>query len=182
MTGHAILHHVYDTAHLPATGADVEIAASADQRAALAAAYELVAVNGLSASTTLAPADGGLVRVEGRIVADIVQSCVVSLEPVAQHIDERFAVDFAPAGSPQAQPAAAAAREVAIDPDAPDPPELMDGTIVDLGALVEEMFVLAIDPYPHAPGAALPAESATEPELAEEFPFAVLREVMRSRK
>ena len=56
MNDHAILSHPYDTAHLPATGADVRSTASAEQRAALAAAYDLVAVDGLSAS---ADADAG---------------------------------------------------------------------------------------------------------------------------
>ena len=180
MSDHAILSHLYDTIHLPTTGAEVAIEASPEQRAALASAYELVAVDGLSATATLTPAAGGLVAVEGRVTADIVQSCVVSLEPVAQHIDEEFSLRYAPPGAPEAQPAAA--KEVAIDPDAPDPPEAMDGTSIDVGALAEEMFVLAIDPYPRAPGAELPADAAEAPESAEESPFAVLREVMRTRK
>ncbi len=162
MNDHAILSRPYDTAHLPATGVDMEFAASDEQRAALAAAYDLVAMDRLSASATLTPGAGGLVAVSGRVVADIVQSCVVSLEPVAQHIDETFAVDFAPAGRPAAKPPLEAAREVAIDPEAPDPPEPMAGTSVDVGALVEEMFVLAIDPYPRAPGAELPAGGGEE--------------------
>ena len=71
---------------------------------------------------------------------------------------------------------------MAIDPEAPDPPEVMDGTTIDIGALVEEIFVLAIDPYPRAPGAELPANGGVEPGSEGESPFAVLREVMRTRK
>jgi uncharacterized metal-binding protein YceD (DUF177 family) len=182
MNDHAILSHPYDTAQLPATGAEVEIGAGDAARAALAAAYDLLAVNGLSATATLTRAAGGLVTVAGRVVADIVQSCVVSLEPVPQHIDEVFSVDFVPADSPAARPPAGAAKEVAIDPEAPDPPEVMDGTTIDVGALVEEMLVLAIDPYPRAPGAEMPAEGRDEPGSEGESPFAVLREVMRTRK
>ena len=66
--------------------------------------------------------------------------------------------------------------------DAPDPPEVMDDTTVDVGALAEEMFVLAIDPYPRAPGAELPADGGDQPQSEDESPFAVLREVMRTRK
>ena len=182
MNDRAILSHRSDTANLPAAGLEVEIKASDEQRAALATAYELVAVDNLTASITLTPAAGGLVTVEGRVVADIVQSCVVSLEPVPQRVDERFSVDYVPADSPRAAPPAGPAKEVAIDPEAPDPPEIMDGTTIDIGALAEEMFVLAIDPYPRAPGAELPADGGEEPELKEESPFAVLREVMRTRK
>ena len=182
MNDRAILSHVIDTAHLPATGADMTIEASTEQRTALAAAYDLVAVNGLSVTATLTPAADGIVAVAGRVAADIVQSCVVSLEPVAQHIDEAFAARFARAEALPAQPAAGTAREVAIDPHAPDPPEAMDGTAIDLGALAEEIFVLAIDPYPRAPGAELPPAGSDVPDSAEESPFAVLREVMRTRK
>ncbi len=182
MNEHLILSHPTDTANLPATGFVVEIAASDGERAALAAAYDLRAVEGLSAQTTLTPAEDGLVTVEGRVTADIVQSCVVSLEPVPQHIDETFSLRFAPADSPEVQPPEGAAREVAIDPEAPDPPEVMEGKTIDLGAVVEEMFVLAIDPYPRAPGAELPAEGRDAPESDEESPFAVLREVIRARK
>ncbi len=181
MNEHAVLSHPYDTAGLPATGVDIDFAASDAERAALAAAYDLNSVEGLSATATLTRATGGLVAVEGRVTADIVQSCVVSLEPVAQHIDEAFTVHFIPADSAGAGPTVAG-REVAIDPEAPDPPEVMAGTTIDLGALAEEMFVLAIDPYPRAPGAEMPADGGDEAPLEAESPFAALRDVIRSRK
>ena len=180
MNQHAILRRPYDTAHLPPAGAEVTLSAGNEERAAIAEAYDLLAVDGLSASATLAPGAGNVVSVAGRVVADIVQACIVSLEPVTQHIDEPFQVDFVPAESAAAQ--AAAAREVAVDPEAPDPPEVMEGTTVDLGALVEEMFVLAIDPYPRAPGAELSVDGSNAAESEDESPFAVLREVMRTRK
>jgi uncharacterized metal-binding protein YceD (DUF177 family) len=181
MNDHAILSHPYDTAHLPAVGVDLAIEASKGERAALTEAYDLVAVGALTATATLVPAGGGLVTVEGRVTADIVQSCVVSLQPVPQHIDEAFSVRFAPAAT-AASHAPAAGKEVAIDPEAPDPPEAMEGTTIDVGALVEEMFVLAIDPYPRAPGAELADEAVDAADSPEESPFAVLRGVVRSGK
>lgn len=182
MSDQAILSHPYDTAHLPATGADVAFEADAAQLAALAAGYGLLAVERLAVTTTLTPADTGAVTVDGRVTADIVQACVVSLEPVAQHIDETFAVRFVPADSREAGAPPGPGKEVAIDPDAPDPPEVMQGTTIDPGALAEEMFVLAIDPYPRAPGAELPAEAGDEADAAEESPFAALRGVIGTRK
>ncbi len=97
MNDHAILSHPYDTARLPAAGTAVTIDAGAGERVALAEAYDLLAVGGLSATVTLTPAGGGMVSVAGRVVADIVQACVVSLEPVPQHIDEPFQMNFVPA-------------------------------------------------------------------------------------
>jgi uncharacterized metal-binding protein YceD (DUF177 family) len=108
--------------------------------------------------------------VEGHVVADIVQTCVVSLVPLDAHIDESFSIRFVRDRSQIPAPGA----EVVLDPDAPDPPELIDGPTIDVGALVEEHFVLAIDPYPRAPGAQLPAELAGEPDQAADSPFAAL--------
>ena len=158
---------------LPA--AAVEIVAGEAERRALAAANDLLAVNTLSASVDLARIPGGGIAVEGRIVADIVQTCVVSLVPVDAHIDETFAVHFVRAADRLLKPGA----EIVVDPDAPDPPELLDGPTIDVGALVEEYFVLAIDPYPRAPGARLPAELADDPDPAGESPFAALAELAR---
>jgi uncharacterized metal-binding protein YceD (DUF177 family) len=173
MSDDSILSRRFDLAEVPSAGLDAEIAANEAQRAALAESYDLVRVDGLTATATLIPSGGGL-TVSGRVVADIVQSCVVSLEPVAQHIDEVFSLRFVPAGSREA---AKPGKEVVVDAaDEADPPEIMEGTGVDLGALVEEIFVLAIDPYPRAPGAMLDVPPEEEEDDADsDSPFAVLR-------
>jgi hypothetical protein len=171
----AVLSRRIDAVHIPAEGTEIRVAASDADRQALAGAYDLLAVRSLEANATLVPAEQGAVEVGGRVLADIVQSCVVSLEPVEQHIDEPFELRFVPRGSPELAAYAAPHAELAIDPVASDPPEEMDGTTIDLGALIEEIFVLAIDPYPRAPEAVMPASNATgEPDP--ESPFAILRQ------
>jgi uncharacterized metal-binding protein YceD (DUF177 family) len=176
MTTPSILKRRVEAASLPATGIDVSVEATENQRAALAGAYKLVAVNGLSATATVTPGRRGSLVVEGHVTADIVQSCVVSLESVAQHIDESFSIRFVPADSQEAalpKPGA----EVVVDPTQPDPPEIMEGSGIDVGALVEEIFALAIDPYPRAPDAALPADLVEPPQERKTSPFAVLARV-----
>ena len=173
MTAQPILRRRVEAATLPATGVDLAVEASEDQRKALAEAYKLVALNGLAATATVTPGRRGSLVVEGRVIADIVQSCVVSLEPVAQHIDESFSVRFVPADSPEAAPPKPGA-EIVVDVAQADPPEVMEGSGVDVGALVEEIFALAVDPYPRAPDAALPAEVVAPPQGREASPFAVL--------
>jgi uncharacterized metal-binding protein YceD (DUF177 family) len=176
MSGPSIIARTIDAAHVPAVGLDVAVETNERQRAALAEAYDLVAVKALAATATLTPGDRRAVLVEGRVTADIVQSCVVTLAPVEQHIDESFSVRFVPAESPEA-PKPKAGAEVVIDPAAPDPPEIMEGNTVALGALVEELFALAIEPYPRAPDAALPAAIAGSRDTGGESPFAVLAKV-----
>jgi uncharacterized metal-binding protein YceD (DUF177 family) len=150
---------------------DVTITANPSERAALAGKYELLEVRELSAAATVSGKPGGPVDVAGRVVADIVQACVVTLVPVAQHIDEPFASRLVRPGSPELA-AAKPNAEVIVDPGEPDPPEVLSGPTFDLGAIVEETFVLAIDPYPRAEGAALP--DAGDGKGAADTPFAVL--------
>jgi uncharacterized metal-binding protein YceD (DUF177 family) len=151
-------------------GVDVEITADPAQRAALAKAYDLLAVGDLTANVTVRGDSSGY-EVSGRVAAHIEQACVVSLAPVAQHIDELFAVRFVPPDSPEVAPAKPHS-EIVVDPAAPDPPEVLTGNSIDIGAVVEEAFVLAIDPYPRAPGAVLVEPLADQDQPTS--PFAVL--------
>jgi uncharacterized metal-binding protein YceD (DUF177 family) len=170
MIGSAILSNRVDIGRLPAEA--VEIAASKNQRKQLAAAYDLVDVAAFAATVALLPGPRGSIEVEGRVVADIVQTCVVSLVPVTQHIDEAFRVRFIrPSDAP---PAPKPGAEVVIDPAMPDPPEILEGQTIDVGAVAEEAFVLAIDPYPRAPGATLPSEATAPLGGAADSPFAAL--------
>ena len=50
-----------------------------------------------------------------------------------------------------------AAGEVHLDAEGPDSPETFSGETIDVGALAEEFFGLAIDPYPRSEGASLAA-------------------------
>lgn len=165
-----VLHRSVDILHLPVDA--VNLAATADERARLAVAYDLVEVKGLAAEATFKPGARGSFTVEGRVIADIVQTCVVSLVPVDQHIDETFTVRFV---RPQdAPPGPRPGAEVALDPDDPEPPEVLRGPSIDLGAVAEEAFVLAIDPYPRAPGAVLQVEASGAADEAAPSPFSVL--------
>jgi uncharacterized metal-binding protein YceD (DUF177 family) len=170
MNGDAILSRPVEVAGIPPEGLVMDLDASPQQRAALAEALGLLEVRGVSAQVTLRALAKGALLVEGRIEADIVQTCVVSLVPVDQHIDESFTLRFvAPGavGTANADTAAPAHGE-------PEPPEVLAGPTIDVGALAEEHFVLAIDPYPRAPGAELPPE-ATEPrDASADSPFAAL--------
>ncbi len=174
MSESAILSRPVEVADIPDAGLEVEIVAGEHERTALAAAYDLVAVKALTASATLTRDGKGGLSIEARVVADIVQTCVVSLVPVDQHIDEPISLRFVPPGSPEAPKPAKPGAEVVISADQPEPPEILTGPTIDLGALVEEHFVLAIDPYPHAPGAELPAEAADTEKAGSQSPFAVL--------
>ncbi len=142
----------------------VTVEATEEERAAIADALDLIAINSLTADVTLRPWKKEGVRVAGTVKADVVQPCVVTLDPVPSTVDEEFNIRLHPDAVPSA--------EVVVDPDAEDPPELLETDTVDVGAIVLEHFALGLDPYPRSPGAAFEPEEDEEEE--EPSPFAVL--------
>ena len=154
----------------------LSIAADDDERAALAGQFELLALDRLEADATLAAAElPGSLRLTMRWSADVVQSCVATLEPVAAHLTETFEQVFAPAAMIESF----GAEQVAVDVEAADPPEPLPDDAIDVGALLAEQLALALDPYPRRPAAAQPAaDVAGAAEVGNRAsPVAKLREV-----
>jgi uncharacterized metal-binding protein YceD (DUF177 family) len=149
------------------------IEANAEERAALARRFALVALDALKAEGSLETLDNGRRAVlRAHLTAKVTQSCVASLAPVAAEIDEEFTLEY----DADADPAALDEPEIPEDMEAfleePDPPDpLVDGA-VDVGEAVAEHLALALDPYPRAPGVVF--ESSTAPDSLEESPFKAL--------
>lgn len=124
---------------------DFSVVAGPDERAALARRFGLESIGRLEAALRLTrmPRTGRL-RLQGDLVADVVQTCVVSLEPVPAHIEVPFEVVYERASGP------GDATEVVIESE--DEPEPLFEDILDLGEVVAEELALALDPYPRAPG------------------------------
>jgi uncharacterized metal-binding protein YceD (DUF177 family) len=136
-----------------------EILATPRERAALARRFGLLGLDLLRATGKIEPADGtdgkgagGLLRLSGHLSAELSQACVVTLEPVASRIEEAFTQLYSLEPGPAPAPAGA---EVVFDPEAEEPPEPLGPGGLDLGEVVAQQLVLALDPYPRAPGAAL---------------------------
>jgi uncharacterized metal-binding protein YceD (DUF177 family) len=154
-------------ADLLGTGAVTQtLAASPAECTALAKRLGLLELIQLSATVTLERTLGGLIHVTGRLEADIVQTCVVTLVAFPSHVEDSFALDFGDAGDTHGD-------EIDVDPDH-DPPEPIEGGIIDLGELVTQYLALALDPYPHAPGATLDP-AWTGADVADMSPFAILK-------
>lgn len=143
-----------NVARLSRSGLPVWLEADEEQRAALAAAHGLVSVERLRFDLKLVPWKGDGVRVAGTLGATIVQSCVITLDPLVAEIDEEIDAVLVPEGSKLALPRWAEG-EMVLDAEGPDAPETFAGDSIDVGALAEEFFALAIDPYPRKEGAAI---------------------------
>ncbi|MGE0737507.1 MAG: YceD family protein [Alphaproteobacteria bacterium] len=139
--------------------------ASVAECAALARRLGLETLHDFVADMTIDRTPGGEIRVAGRIVADVVQACVVTLEPVPAHIDEAFEVRYTTHVNAMPQ-------ELVIGPDDDDPPEPLAGDVLDIGELAAQQLALALDPWPRLPDAALP--DSVQPDPARDGPFAAL--------
>lgn len=143
------------------------IADDAD-RAAIATLLDVEAVEQLEAELVVSPWFDGA-QIEGRWRAGVVQICGVSLDAFATTLDGRFTVRAVPAGS------ALAPRdeglEIVVDPEADDPPDVLEDDTVDLGGYVVEHLALEVDPFPRKPGVAF----TPPPQPAESSPFDALR-------
>jgi hypothetical protein len=147
------------------------ITVDAAERAALARRFELLELPALDAEVRLRRARAGrYVEIAGTLRASVVQSCVVTLDPVPASFEERFDLMLGPIDG---GPAEAGASDLIVDLDDPEP---LDGDSVDIGELVAQQLSLALDPYPRSAAAGDSVEvSAADPEPAPaDNPFAAL--------
>jgi uncharacterized metal-binding protein YceD (DUF177 family) len=126
--------------------APVTLTASAEECAALAKRFDLDTVKSMTATIALEP-NGTSVAAEGRVKAQIVQSCAVSGDDLPVTIDEPLAVRFVPA-----RPPGKPDEEIELDPEQLDEVEYT-GIAFDLGEAVAQTLALAIDPYLEGPNA-----------------------------
>jgi len=152
---------------MPQKGLPVVIEADEKQRAALAHEHGLEAVERFHAELLVTAWKRHGVKVEGRVEADIVQTCVVTLDPIQNHISEKVSGLFLPEDSKLGRLGFETGGEMLLDAEGPDSPELFSGDTIDVGALAEEFFGLGIDPYPRKSGASL-QESPDEKDEPEE--------------
>jgi uncharacterized metal-binding protein YceD (DUF177 family) len=171
------ISHLVSVARLPQKGMPVRMIATDKECTALAHEHGLQAVAHFSADITVAKWRRDGVRITGSVIADIVQTCSITLEPLPAHIDSEIDALFVPENSKLARPKIDENGEMILDADGPDAPETFAGDQLDVGTIVEEFFALAIDPYPRKEGAEFQLSAAPE-EIATKkvSPFAKLAE------
>lgn len=158
---------------------DMEIKTTAEERRALADFLGIPEVKAVSAKMTLRAEPGRRFVLDGRIKARLVQTCVVSLEPVDEAIDAQVRLVFEDA------PVQAADDDGdASDEDLPEP---VVGGVIDAGAVLCEQVALEMSPYPRKPGAEaleLPGKGQGNPRESgrEDHPFAALAKLRDAKE
>jgi hypothetical protein len=121
------------------------IAASAEERAALARRFALIELAELAADLVVKKRGDGVIEVTGRWRARLAQPSVVSLEPVWSTHDDEARVYFS--GDARSR-AASADRDPLADESWPEP--IVDGEI-DLGEAVVQLMAEELEAYPRLP-------------------------------
>jgi uncharacterized metal-binding protein YceD (DUF177 family) len=191
-------------------GEVIAFSATDAEREALAERMGLLALDSLQADVTASPL---LSRRQQRgpykglhlhvaFQADVVQSCVVTLEPVTVKVSDEFEVDFLPKGADPADVIGTSSPlklvdevkekenetvdewlesledgELVIDAEDVDPPEILKGGVAEIGGLIAENLSLALDPYPrHADAELEKSRSGDDDEdgAGRNNPFAAL--------
>lgn len=152
--------------HQIGAGLERRLTPDADARKWIARALDLQSLDAFEADINLVPTVSGW-RLEGRVVADAVQTCGLTLEPLPVHIDRKFSVQMVEA-TERDEDEEEGEIDLELDDDSPD--QIEDGRL-DLGQYAVEQLALSLDPFPRKPGAVF--EQPKEP--GEISPFAVLK-------
>lgn len=142
------IERLVDLEKLGNNGVALEISTTEAERAALAKRFGFLSLPAFSARVTVDRKIGGQVVVEGRLKGQIVQACILSLEPVTQELDDAFRLVFAENVAEDKDPESGEAL-LNAQGDAPEP---LTGNMLDVGEIAAEQLSLTADPYPRRPG------------------------------
>ncbi len=154
---------------IPAEGRKYSLRVEEGERRALADSLGIPDVTALSAEIEVRPVGGQAMSVRGHLTAEVVQTDVVTLDPVTQAVSEAIDVTLMPAShAPRSK-----ATELFVDVEEADGPDLYHNGRIDLGVIAAEHLALGLDPYPRAPDTAFSGYVEDDPASAPS-PFAAL--------
>lgn len=161
-----LAHDKPSTLHIEATEAEC---------AALAKRFDLQSLSGFTADITiLRVSEGKITRVQGVLEAEVVQTCVVSLQGVPAEIKSAFDTYFTEDGKEGFDEESAAD----LDLEEGDANDLMiTNGHLDLGELAAQYLALELDPYPRAPGVSLAAQMHETGSTKKASPFQILQKL-----
>jgi uncharacterized protein DUF177 involved in 23S rRNA accumulation len=165
------------TRQVPTGGKHVRIEPNDAQRRGIAQSLGIVDVDALTAELDVRPLGAEAFSVRGALTASVVQTDVITLDPVRQEVSETIDLTLVPAvdDSP-------ARKRGAEQPDAADADErdVYRGGRIDLGTIVFEHLSLGLDPYPRSPDVEFSGHIEDDPATAPSA-FAALASLKRDK-
>jgi uncharacterized metal-binding protein YceD (DUF177 family) len=155
-------------------GGRIDLVADDAERTSIAQRLGLESLDRLEAHAVLSRKDE-MVRAQGRLVASLNQSCVITGDPVAAHVDEAFDLMFL------REPAVSSADEEIELGETDCDVVFYDGAVIDLGSAIADTLALSLDPYPRSASADAALKEAGVLTQAEASPFAALA-ALKARK
>jgi uncharacterized metal-binding protein YceD (DUF177 family) len=166
---------VITIARISQKGTEERLEAKPAERAALAERFDLIEIPALKAEIMLIQGPQQTIAATGLIEAEVIQRCVVTLEPISSRLAIDVDVTFAPQEANLNIDKAF--KEMGLDDDF----EFFSGGKIDIGELVAQQLGVSIDPYPRKANAALVvAEFGGKDEKRR--PFAKLSAALKSKK
>jgi uncharacterized metal-binding protein YceD (DUF177 family) len=176
---------LYDLGNVPEKGAELVLKPAPAELSQITAWLGIESLERLEATIRLSRGFSGRYLYQAHFEADVVQACVVTLEPVLSHLSEDFGRSLelvVPVSRHRRHAGKEAAKPEILPPDIAaddDAPELIDNPVIDLAAPLLEELSLSLDPYPRKAGVSFtPPEDA--PETPAENPFSVLQKLKQS--
>lgn len=151
------------------------IEATEEECVALAKRFDLRELSGFKAELSIHRVDGGVVRLSGHFEAEVVQSCVVSLQDVHADISADFETFFSEDSHRLDD------EDVELYLDEEDVPEAIVNGEIDLGEIVAQYLSLELEPYPRAPGVSLAAQLSETGLEVRNSPFSVLQDLQSNQ-
>ena len=178
--------HIVNADELGVEVDELTLTPNEKDREKIANLFDILEVKALKADLKFKRVQGGLViRIDGKFNADVLQRCVVTLDPVETHIEEDFKAWYADPEQAISFNKARQQREMQkqhgeapIVDESDDPEPIEDGKI-DLGDVVTQFLSLSIDPYVHKEGVEYEiGDDQNRPETspARKNPFEKLKE------
>jgi len=163
------------------------IEASVDERQLLAARLRVLSIEYLTAHGALfQDADSSKVELRVRLNAEIIQQCIVSLEPVVQRIDVEFTRIYDPEMRSEWNDLGGGGEEIYLDLDDDDLAEPIVGGKIDAAEIIAEQLALELDPYPRISAATFESVAMRGGQTNEKHepanPFAALAKVREKLK
>jgi len=150
-----------------------KIAASKEQCLKLAKRFDLIELKRFRANLDLVRR-GSSVLVDGIFDAEVVQQCVITLEPVLSKIEGNFSCNYSESAAKND------CNVVDFDLTTDDPPEPIVNGEIDVGIVLAEHFGLELDPFPRSPGVnfdLMEHETGAKSGNESANPFAILKKL-----
>lgn len=175
-------HRLIDVGALAPAGEAFVIEATPQERESIARWLNILAVDSLNAEVVIeAQADRSRATLTGRMRAQVVQACVVTLEPLTATIEAPLRRCFSAAVEDEWQQYGDEREEIFLDAEDDVEIDPLPPAGIDVGMVIAEQLALEIDPFPRAAASEGDSDALPLSDDGTARPFADLKSMLARR-